>query len=464
MLLRLSENSDFSEVFCSLYGGFCVAIHGLWAVLTPFPKNLLSENPRKIELFIKLENEVCGLFNLLYDILGVPFGFLMRWIYNLVNNYGVAIIIFTVLTKIIFLPVSYKTQKSSARMQALNPKLEKLRKSYQNNPQKLQEEQMKLYQEEGVNPMGSCLPAFIQMILIFGVLDVVYRPLTHILDFSKTTIDQAREIASAIMGGGGIKSTDLRRELMILEQFKKLPEKFSDISVEFTSKVTDFCDNFQIFGINLGATPELRPEEWNASTIGLFLIPFLAGLAQLIQTVYMQVHQKRKNPHMTSQMGCMNVYLYILPIFSIWFAFQVPAGVGFYWMLSSLFSLVINFALNCYFSDERIALIVEKDREKAKKYAQANGGKKTFMQKMLENQQALEAQQRENQNAVYDDEGKKLSRSEANNYNRQKINDAREKMNAKYNDSDYVCSPEDELIIEQARQRIADKYGDTYEN
>ena len=59
---------------------------------------------------------------------------------------------------------------------------------------------------------------------------------------------------------------------------------------------------------------------------------------------------------------------------------------------------------------------------------------------------------------------RKLSRSEINNYNRQKINDARDKMNVKYSDADYVCSPEDELIIEQARQRIAEKYGDTYEN
>ncbi|MDD6345059.1 MAG: YidC/Oxa1 family membrane protein insertase [Oscillospiraceae bacterium] len=403
------------------------------------------------------------MFSFLYDIFGIPFGFLMRLIYNLVNNYGVAIIIFTLVTKIIFLPVSYKTQKSSARMQALNPKLEKLRKSYQNNPQKLQEEQMKLYQEEGVNPMGSCLPAVIQMVLIFGVLDVVYRPLTHILDFGKGVVADAVNIASGIIGGKGIQSNDLRRELITLEQFKNFPEKFSELGSEFTSEVTEFCNNFQLFGINLGATPEFRPEFWNAETISLFLIPVLAGAAQLLQTVYMQIHQKKKNPAMAS-MGCMTAYLYILPLFSVWFAFQVPAGVGFYWMLSSLFSFVINLALNCYFSDERIAVIVEKDRQKAKKYAEVNGGKKTFMQKMLEQQQAIEAEQQKQRQTIYDENGRKLSRNEINNYNRQKINDAREKMNEKYSDSDYVCTPEDELVIENARQRIAEKYGDTYEN
>lgn len=403
------------------------------------------------------------MFNLLYDVFGIPFGFLMKWIYNLVNNYGVAIVLFTLVTKIIFLPVSYKTQKSSARMQSLNPKLEKLRKSYKDNPQKLQEEQMKLYQAEGVNPMGSCLPAIIQMILIFGVLDVVYRPLTHILDFSKDIIGSAREIASGL-SSSGINSSDLRRELMTLEQFKNVPEKFNELGIEFTSKVSEFCDNFQLFGINLGATPSIHPEVWNSASIGLFMIPILAGLAQLAQTAYMQIHQKRKNPNAPSMGGCMSVYMYILPLFSVWFAFQVPAGVGFYWTISALFSLIINFALNCYFSDKKIAEMIEKDREKAKKYAEVNGGKKTFMQKMLEQQQAVQAMENERRQNVYDENGKKLSKSEANNYNRMKINEAREKINQKYFDEDYIPNAEEEALIEEARKRIAEKYGDIYEN
>ena len=131
--------------------------------------------------------------NALYDIIGVPFGYLMRLIYSICNNYAVAIILFTVITKILLLPVNYKTQKGAARMQLLNPKLEKLKKSFANNPQRLQEEQQKLYQQEGVNPMGSCLPAFIQMFLLFGVIDVIYKPVTHILDISKSIIDERNE-------------------------------------------------------------------------------------------------------------------------------------------------------------------------------------------------------------------------------------------------------------------------------
>ena len=114
--------------------------------------------------------------NKLYDIIGIPFGYLMSWIYSFVGNYAVAIVLFTLVTKIILFPVNYKTQKSAARTRLLNPKIEKLKKSYSNNPTKLQEEQQKLYQQEGINPMASCLPSIVQMLLLFGVLDVVYKP------------------------------------------------------------------------------------------------------------------------------------------------------------------------------------------------------------------------------------------------------------------------------------------------
>ena len=82
----------------------------------------------------------------------------MRLIYDLVDNYALAILLFTIFTKLILFPISYKQQKNSAKMQRFNPKLEKLRKKYKDDPKKMQEEQMKLYQEENINPGASCLP------------------------------------------------------------------------------------------------------------------------------------------------------------------------------------------------------------------------------------------------------------------------------------------------------------------
>ncbi|MBE6859746.1 MAG: membrane protein insertase YidC [Ruminococcus sp.] len=367
----------------------------------------------------------------LYEIFGIPFGYLMMWIYDLVQNYGVAIILFTLVTKLILLPVNYKTQKNAARMQLLNPELAKIRKSYKDNPQKMQEEQMKLYQREGVNPMGSCLPAVIQMVLLFGVLDVVYKPLTHIIRFSDKTIAGARTIASEI-GKITIKESDLRNELSILNIFNDNKSGFTSVGEQFSEKVSEFYENFSIFGINLGAIPSV-PESWSdMGQVGLFLVPIFAGLSQLVYTLYSQIHQKKKNPDMPN-MGCMNVMLYLMPLLSVFFAFQVAAGVGFYWIFSSIFSFAITVLLNHYFSDKRIAAIVEKEREKAKKYAEVNGGKKTFMQKMLEQQQAAMEEQKKQQ-TLYKENGEKMSRSEANAYNRQLLNEARKRMAEKYGD------------------------------
>ncbi|WP_303805860.1 YidC/Oxa1 family membrane protein insertase [Ruminococcus flavefaciens] len=364
--------------------------------------------------------------NALYDIIGVPFGYLMRLIYSICNNYAVAIILFTVITKILLLPVNYKTQKGAARMQLLNPKLEKLKKSFANNPQRLQEEQQKLYQQEGVNPMGSCLPAFIQMFLLFGVIDVIYKPVTHILDISKNIIDEACGIA-------GVDTRNLRCELMTMEHLRDNGDKYVSLGEKFFSKVAEFNERFTLFGANLGKTPTIHPDSWTKEAVILAAIPFLAGLSQLLVSVYSQIHQKRTNPSMQQAgQGCMSVMMYGLPLLSIWFAFQVPAGVGFYWIWSSIFSFIITFALNCYFTPERTKVINEKEKEKARIYAEKHPNKKSFMQKMMEQQAALEQQQNGGSSS-----GKSngVSRSEQNKANRDKLKEARKRMAEKYGDS-----------------------------
>ncbi|MDE5937196.1 MAG: membrane protein insertase YidC, partial [Ruminococcus sp.] len=261
----------------------------------------------------------------LYDIIGIPFGYLMSWIYQLVPNYAIAIIVFTLVTKLLLFPVNYKTQKSSARMQLLQPKLQKIQKSFANNPQRQQEETMKLYQEEGINQMASCLPMFVQMFLLFGVIDVVYKPITHILHITKSVRTAAVEIASNIAtefgiinGGKAISSGDLRNELHVIEALNQFPEKFSNLSENFSDAVSEFSQRFTIFGANLGQTPTLHPETWNSEAIILVCIPFLAGIAQLISSIYSMIHQQKTNPTPQAGGGCMWIMMLGMPLLSIW--------------------------------------------------------------------------------------------------------------------------------------------------
>lgn len=364
--------------------------------------------------------------NALYDIIGIPFGYLMKLINNVFPNYAVSIIVFTIVTKLLLFPINYKTQKSSARMQLLNPKLEKLRKSYANNPQKLQEEQQKLYMEEGINPMASCLPSFLQMFLLFGVLDVVYKPMTHILRISKSVVKTACGIA-------GAKTTDLRCELKIMSALEKDPSKFRELGNDFIQNIRDFSDRFTVFGANLGKVPTLHPDSWTREAVILAAIPFVAGLAQLVSSVYSQIHMKKTNPAAQAGGGCMTFMMYFMPVLSVWFAFEVPAGVGFYWIWSSLFSFLIIFGLNQYFNHDRMVKIAEVEKEKARIYAEKHPEKKTFMQRMME-QQALLDQQQNGGNGQSKKDRNGVSRSEMNKYNREKLNEARRRMAEKYGD------------------------------
>lgn len=359
----------------------------------------------------------------------------MSWIYQVIPNYAIAIIIFTLVTKLLFLPMNYKTQKDSARMRLLQPKLQKIQKSFANNPTRQQEETMKLYQQEGINQMASCLPMFIQMFLLFGVIDVVYKPITHILHITKSVrtaaIEKASELAvqfGSINGGKAIASGNLRNELYTIEALSKYPEEFSNFSENFAQKVSEFSSKFSVFGANLGKTPTFSPEVWDKEAVILVLIPFLAGIAQLLVSIYSMIHQKKTNPTAQAGGGCMWIMMLGMPIWSIVIAFSLPAGVGYYWIWSSLFSFLITFALNMYFTNERVVKINEKEKEKARIYAEKHPGKKTFMQKMMEQAAAMDEQNGTSAN------GTKKSRVELNKENGDTIKAARKRMAEKYGD------------------------------
>lgn len=368
-------------------------------------------------------------------ILGYPLGFIMYGIYSLVKDYGLALIIFTILVKLLLFPIYFKQQKGMVKQQALAPQIEKLKKRYANNQEKFQEEQMKLYSEAGVNPMASCLPLLIQLPIIYGILDVVYRPLTHILRLSKDTITNATEIltkyfeANSIAISNNFKS---RPELSILSYIKTNPELFPQDLVE---KVGNFKNT--LFGfIDLGQTPTIHPDVWNAESICLLLIPVLSGVFQLILTIYTQHKQKQKNPEAMQSMGSMNIMLYGMPIFSIWIAYSFPAGVGFYWAISSLFSLIQSIFLNNYFNEERSLKVLEQER--AKVQANRRNNKQSFMDKLVEQQKAMNNANNGNSKPrqTYDQKDK-LSRSEMNEVNKQIIKEARKRMAEKYGD-DYT--------------------------
>ena len=371
----------------------------------------------------------------LSEALGYPLGWIMWFIYKVVADYGIAIILFTLLSKIVLFPTAYKQQLSSVRMQSLNPRLAQLKKQYANNREMLAQEQQKLYKEEGVNPMGSCLPLIVTMILLYGILDVVYRPLTHILRIKDTVIDELKTIILNVKEWGiDEKALSSRPELTILKQVKDHSDVFLDkgIDADTVDQITGFKNTF--LGIDLGQVPTIHPEDgWTTAAIMLLMIPILSCVVQLLYSFYTQYKSKQLNPEMQGA-GFMKIMILLMPLFSLWLAFQVPAGVGFYWIWSSVFSFVQSFALYQYFTKERVEVINAKIKEKKK------NKKPGMMQRMMDQQAQMKQQAQDATQAGrpdYNAETADMSKKDRNKYDRE--------------------------LIKEARRRMAEKYGEEYE-
>lgn len=399
------------------------------------------------------------------ELIGYPLGFIMWAIYQVFKNYGISILLFTLVTRLVLFPLSVKQQKSSAAMAAFSPKLEKLKKQYANNPQKLQEEQMKLYAEEDINPMASCLPLIPQLLFLYGIFDVVYRPLTHILHITKAEVETLKQIAAPLFEGNRYFET--RPEIYILQAVQDNEALFtsSGISAEILNKIAAF-DN-KLFGlIDLGTVPNSLFAEgantvWNAASIGLFLIPVISGVIQLIMTIYTNAKQKKLNPEASAQMGSMNLMFYIMPVFSIWMAFSFPAGIGYYWICSSLVGFVQSIVLNKIYTPEYVAKLVEKDKQKKK-----NKKKSGFMQKYNEMfQEQLKKQNGGKYNEMLQEELKKQNGGASQQANR-RISAAGVARDDETGEDIKLSKSQlkdyERKIIAEARRKQAEKYGDEY--
>lgn len=443
-------------------------------------------------------------------IIAIPFGWIMRACYLLVKNYGAALFIFTVIIRLIMLPSSIKQQKSSAKTARLQPKLEQIRKKYANNRDKLNEATMELYNEEGISPTGGCGSMIITYVILFAIIEVVYAPLSFISGLPSEKVSAASQtvadcyvisqaVANDVPEGFAAaptlsqrldESTDLsdlisglnenlndrqripeeRLEGVIsaFEQNPGLDEYFNDekkvskrllaggtaraelivLSVAkdypqlFDSEVANFCEdfNYTFLGFYLGEYPS-----WTSIYI---LIPILSFVFQILMTVISQLMMKRNGQANGMGKGMMGM-LYALPVISFIIAFSFPAGIGIYWIFSSVVSLMQTVALNLYFTPARMEKILAKESSKKKR-------KPSIYQLALEQQKA---QQGGSSSLLEDldspDVPAKLSKNERKEIERQKINEARKKLAA--DDEDDV----DPRVIE-ARRKMAEKYGDDY--
>ncbi|MBQ8920887.1 MAG: membrane protein insertase YidC [Oscillospiraceae bacterium] len=365
----------------------------------------------------------------MFDLIAIPFGWVMWAIYQVVRNYGLSILIFTIFIKLLTMHSTYKMQVNQARIGLLSGKIAKLRKSYANNQQRFQEEQNKLYTEEGVNPSAGCLSSFLTMFLLFGVYRVVLKPLTFILRIDANTLKKAQENLTAFLGDNKTEINNLNgRPELIMLKYRNTPGAFGDMS-DFAEKISKF--NVKIFGIDLTAIPTFKPDKWTVAAVMLVSVPILAALVQLAMSIISQIHSKKSNPDNPAQSSCMmNAMIYLAPLMTIYFGMVLPAGLAWYWLWNSVFSLIISLFLYRYLSGERLVRINEKEKQKQL----AKGP--SWMQRMMEQSAQYQAEQQgrttDANRTRYADGDDGMSRKERAEYEKKLIEAARKRAALKY--------------------------------
>ena len=275
------------------------------------------------------------------NILSSALGYVMAWCYRLISNYGIAIILFTFISKIVLLPISIWVQKNSIKMVKMQPEINRIKTRFFGDKDSIADEQSKLFKQEKYNPLASLIPLAVQIILLLGLVAVIYHPLDYLLHLPADVIDAFNSLIVTLTGADPESSSI---QLAVVEnikngtyesQFLALQPQFSDIDI---AGVLDSIKNLNMgfLGINLS---------WVPSEVGGIdiIVPFAAGFSAWLLCVaqnasnVLQAEQSKLNKY---GMMALSVGL------SLYLGWFVPAGVALYWIASNLFAILQLYLLN----------------------------------------------------------------------------------------------------------------------
>ena len=287
----------------------------------------------------------------------VPFAWLVRLFYDLTNSYGVALILFTLVIKLIMLPFQMKSKKSMMRMSRVSGQMQELQKRYAKNQAKLQEEMQKLYEEEGVNPMSGCLWSFLPLPILMALYSIIRQPITHFMMLSKDVLqtvvqsvaDAGVDLTNIVMMDKATGAPALKDGLYQMAAYGQINLVKAVQEMGLSTPDGWFNVNYKFLGLDLTATPweYVKSFTFTWAVIGVILIPILAGLSQF---VFSKLTMKTQPQTDAAGGAAMKSMMYMLPLFRVYIAFIMPAALGVYWIAQSVFSLIQEAILNKTFS------------------------------------------------------------------------------------------------------------------
>ena len=289
------------------------------------------------------------------DLIRVPFGYLLDWLYTFTNSYGLALILFSLIVKLVLLPMSVKSKKSMLKMSRLSPQVKALEAKYGDDKQKYQLAVQQMYKEEGVSMGGGCLWSFIPLIILLPLYYVIREPITYMMHNSRSISEAI--VAFIQASGENLGTNSYYAQLAAAGHIGDYMEELKSLAV--TANANLQAMNFQFLGIDLAGIPSFRfwdCEGWGE--IGLFLIPVVsAGL----QAASMWISQKMNNQVATNADGEQDAdaakaanqtnatMMLMMPLMSLWIGFSMPAAISIYWIAQAVFGAVQDYFLTKHY-------------------------------------------------------------------------------------------------------------------
>ncbi len=316
----------------------------------------------------------------LFEIITIPLGYIIDLIYRVVENYGLSIIIFTIIVKLLLLPLNIKSQKAMRKQQKIQPILAQLQKKYANDQQKLQQEMMKLYKDNDISMAGGCLPMLIQLPVLIGLYRVIQAPIKYLLHVNITDAGVVEKINNivALMSEKFPQEIGSYATMGAEKLFKNAQIQLATWSEKVLDATEAWTVNFDFLGLNLSQVPSAglgaltKGDFSEIGTIALLIIPALAVLTTWLstkQTQSMSGQSNQSENEQAAQMGkTMNM---MMPIMTGFFTISLPSGMGIYWIVSNVLQMVQQNVLNKYFDskgDDFVVKVRDKDTKKRKKH------------------------------------------------------------------------------------------------
>ena len=328
-----------------------------------------------------------------------PFAWLLLFFYNLFSSYGIALILFAIVIKLILFPVTLKQKKSMIQTTMLSGKMQQLQKQYGKDRERYNLELQKLYEKEKVNPMGGCVWSLIPMVVLILLYSIIRYPLTYFmgmsddqiqtlaaqLNWSDVAVSSGWVTAAVMEKAEGLFQNGAYNQLYLLSLVTR--ENLASLQSAVGAEGL-FVMNFQFLGIDLSNIPDWKfwADGISPNSIGLFILPLIStGVSFLSMKVSMATNQMNKQVENKQMDSTNRMMMWMMPLMSLWIGFTVPAGLSIYWITQYFVSML---------QEVICGKMLKKDYEAAREAAAKREAEEKEEEKRRKEEARLERQRR----------------------------------------------------------------------